>query len=725
MTRIFTFSFLLVSFTTTAQFQFRLDNTVPVEDATQQLLISPWTGGLNAAEYNTMDLNADGEDDLVLFDRMAQKVITFLAIDNQYVYSPAYEAAFPTEILNWVLLRDYNNDGKKDLFTGDLFGIRVFTNVTTSSFPEWELFHFYVSPTSSSDVLLSQGLSGLVNVQLQFDDMPSISDLDGDGDLDIICMKFGSAGTLEYHKNLSIENYGRTDTLSFKLMTQAWGGVRECECGQMSFNNGPCKTPGGAKPEHAGGKSLTSIDFNGDSHQDLLISEGECTTLYAMENEGTADAPVINDFTPFPIGAPAIFSQYPAAYFEDVDFDGVKDLMVTPNCFTKDALTTNFRQSNWFYKNTGTNSAPSFTYIRRDFLQNTMLDVGDNAVPAFGDVDGDLDYDLLISNNDFPARIFFYENIGSASAPEFKFVSPDYAGLQYYLFRNMKIQLADVNGDFKTDLVFTATSAQSGTTGLYYVPNRNYSTFNFAGQAPIEIPFAMASTENVTVTDVDGDGKPDVLKGKSNGALEYWRNTGSMTLTLEDPEYLGIGPSVFRTNQTVKAADLNSNGKPELILSDQTGKLRIIEDYTTASDGAEFITDVVFNDLVDGYDSPNLGGKVWPTVVNLFGDVRPSIVVGTALGGLRILRDDTDVVEDKVSIQVFPNPQQKGSGIKIVVSHPANVKLFSVKGQSLPFMSSLMANQETYIPLFDLSAGVYIIRFEIGNKFYSRKFVVY
>ena len=55
----------------------------------------PWAGGLNAAHYNTMDLNHDGKDDLVLFDRTADKVITFLQQNNQYQYAPDYESFFP------------------------------------------------------------------------------------------------------------------------------------------------------------------------------------------------------------------------------------------------------------------------------------------------------------------------------------------------------------------------------------------------------------------------------------------------------------------------------------------------------------------------------------------------------------------------------------------------------------------------------------------------------
>src|SRR5690606_11476074 len=269
MRRFFTALLIVCPFLAQAQFTYELKGSVGIEEENGHVLPSPWVGGLNAAQYNTMDLNDDGKEDLVLFDRMAQKMITFLNVEDTYVYAPEYETMFPDELLNWVLLRDFNCDGKKDLFTGDLFGIRVFTNVSQGNSLTWKHYLFYVSPTSKSEALLSQGLSGLINVQMQFDDLPSISDLDGDGDLDILCMKYGSAGTLEFHKNLSMETYGTCDSLSFKLITQAWGAVKECACGEMSFNGNECGTSGG-RTDHAGGKSLLAIDVNGDLNMDVL-----------------------------------------------------------------------------------------------------------------------------------------------------------------------------------------------------------------------------------------------------------------------------------------------------------------------------------------------------------------------------------------------------------------------------------------------------------------------
>ena len=50
--------------------------------------------------------------------------------------------------------------------------------------PSWKQFLFYSGfEGPKSQVLLTKGFSGKINLQLQFDDLPSIGDADGDGDL--------------------------------------------------------------------------------------------------------------------------------------------------------------------------------------------------------------------------------------------------------------------------------------------------------------------------------------------------------------------------------------------------------------------------------------------------------------------------------------------------------------------------------------------------------------
>src|SRR6185295_10717330 len=106
---LFCFTFALAS-VAQAQFTYVLDQSIPVEYNSVTLPM-PWAGGFNSPQFNTMDLNGDNVQDLVIFDRTANKVITFINQNKAYRYAPEYEAFFPAELDQWVLLRDFNCDG--------------------------------------------------------------------------------------------------------------------------------------------------------------------------------------------------------------------------------------------------------------------------------------------------------------------------------------------------------------------------------------------------------------------------------------------------------------------------------------------------------------------------------------------------------------------------------------------------------------------------------------
>ena len=726
--------FLIFPLALQAQFTYVTDQSIPVRDGDGNALLMPWAGGLNAAHYNTMDLNEDGKDDLVLFDRTADKVVTFLNQNNQYVYAPEYETLFPADITNWLLLRDANCDGKKDIFTGDILGIKVYTNVTEPGENlAWERFLFYSGfEGPKSQVLLTKGFSGKINLQLQFDDLPSIVDADGDGDLDIFNVRFVGVGTVEYHQNFSMERYGTCDSLDFERITQKWGNFTECNCGTFAFNGADCPPGVGGRTQHAGGKSLLAIDADGDTRLDLLFSEASCTNLFLLKNTGTLASPIINTSSNFPSGTPVNFSVFPAAFYEDLDFDGKKDLVSIPNIFSKTFLNGDLSHSNWFYKNTGSSTVPTFTFSKNNFLQEHMIDVGDNAVPAFLDYDSDGDYDLFVSQNtseNFAATITLFKNTGTADVPEFTLEDSDIWGFSQFFFYNLKIQFTDINRDTKIDLVFTATSFQSGLTKLYYILNDGNTSTDFSNQPVQSTEFSISASENILVTDVNKDGFVDLLVGKSNGSLQFWKNNGltsQLSFSLEDDSYLELGSTVLRQNIACAVSDLDGNGKSDLVMGDQSGQLKIISDFREATNTSSAVTAITFNPILSSYESRNLGGRIWPTTINLFSTTKPAIIVGNVLGGITILRhDEGESLPSTPVIEIYPNPVSKNEFVTIKIDRPASLQIFSTMGQLLTEPVYLPANEEYTTTSPYLAAGVYILRFTVNNKSFAKRIVIY
>jgi hypothetical protein len=442
-----------------AQFTYQIDQSISVE-ADGKTLALPWAGGLNAAQLNTIDLNGDNKPDLAIFDRGAAKIFTFLNQNNKWEYYPEYESLFPAEVSQWMLLRDFNCDGKKDLFTSDPFGIVVFVNITKPGENlSWRAYH----PGSP---LLTKGFTGNINLKVNEADIPAIDDIDGDGDLDVLNVKFVGAGTVEYHKNLSMERTGRCDSMQLERVTQNFGGFEECSCGKFAFGK-TCAQLGGGRTEHAGGKTLLTFDMDNDGDRELLFSEESCARVYLLKNNGDKNFAVMADAIAFPSSLPITMSIFPAPFLEDVDFDGKADLLASPNIYARTYSTSsNFQNSVWLYTNTGTSQNPNFTLSKSNFLQSEMIDVGDYAAPAFADYDADGDLDMFIGvyAQDFVGTIYQYENSGTSSSPAFKLVTKDYASLSSLQSFNLKPQFADMNADGHLDLVLTTTDLRKGST---------------------------------------------------------------------------------------------------------------------------------------------------------------------------------------------------------------------------------------------------------------------
>jgi hypothetical protein len=112
---------LFTSFSVLAQFQGKVyeqfQNAVVSHE--NNVINSPWCGGINSVQINHADLNNDGKNDLILFDQNNFFYRTFINTGApntiKYTYSPQYEKNFPSAD-SYVQMRDYNCDGIPDLF---------------------------------------------------------------------------------------------------------------------------------------------------------------------------------------------------------------------------------------------------------------------------------------------------------------------------------------------------------------------------------------------------------------------------------------------------------------------------------------------------------------------------------------------------------------------------------------------------------------------------------
>ena len=70
-----------------------------------------------------------------------------------------------------------------------------------------------------------------------------------------------------------------------------------------------------------------------------------------------------------------------------------------------------------YYKNTGSNNSPTFTAQTGGNNPLNGVDVGSYSTPTFVDIDNDGDFDVFIGEED--GDIYYYKNTGSNSSPTF------------------------------------------------------------------------------------------------------------------------------------------------------------------------------------------------------------------------------------------------------------------------------------------------------------------
>lgn len=194
---------------------------------------------------------------------------------------------------------------------------------------------------------------------------PCLVDLDNDGDYDLLTGENGGS-------SIAYENIGALTSPTWSART----GWNVPDIGAR------------AKPAAA--------DLDGDGDYDLMVGS-TAGTSYGYENAGSITSPT---WTPNTTWNTVDIGTYSAPALADLDDDGDYDLLIgssTGNCIG--------------YENTGSASAPTWS---RKTAWDTP-DVGSNSVPAFLDIDGDSDLDLLIG--DGTGVSFGFENTDSAASP--------------------------------------------------------------------------------------------------------------------------------------------------------------------------------------------------------------------------------------------------------------------------------------------------------------------
>ena len=426
-----------------------------------------------------VDLDGDGDLDAAVGNNSSGLVKYFQNIGS--ATSPVFDfntgniTGIDAGVDSHPSFADFDGDGDLDAIIGENFGtLKYFENTGTAVAAN------FVERTGSANPFNG--------VDIGYMTAPTLGDIDGDGDLDLI--SGDDDGILHYFLNTTPHQ----PAPDFVEQTGAANPFNGVDVGTYS--------------------APVFADLDGDGDLDAVVGWPGGTLRY-FKNTGTAIAPVFAEQTgganPFN-GVDAGTLSTPS--FADLDGDGDLDAVVGAQDGTLH-----------YFKNTGTATAPVFAEQTGAANPFNGVDIEFNSAPSFADLDGDGDLDAIVGTEGGPLR--YFKNTGTGTAPVFAeqtgganpFNGVDVGSYSTPAF-------ADLDGDGDLDAIV----GELNGTLRYFENTGSATTPAFTERTGAANPFNGADVGRFSTpgfADLDGDGDLDVIAGGNDGTLRYFTNTGA------------------------------------------------------------------------------------------------------------------------------------------------------------------------------------------------------
>ncbi len=724
-----------------------------------------WCGGFDSPQFSMADLNHDGLQDLVVFDNWVG-VRTFINLGSpsnpNYRYAPEYALNFPP-IYDFLTLADYNCDGIADLFHRGGTGYEVYKgyyNTLNQLCFTFKQDLFYNNVTTI----------GPINAYVNPGDIPAVVDVDGDGDLDFISYEVNGR-TLYWYRNMRVEYGLPCDSLLIHLEDKCWGKVLQ-QYYRTHILNYECPEDGiilpkhqkpGEKTTHAGNTPcLFDWDMDGDiDYLDGSVSFNNMTFLRNGKSDlmVSIDSMVYQDtmWQEATGGKIVDIATWPAAFNIDIDQDGKKDLLISPN-----AQGTENYKCVWYYKNLSTPGSPNWQFESDTFLIDQTIDVGSASYPMLYDYDKDGKLDLFVGSDGYyqstgllKSRISYYKNTSVAGSPSFTLQTNDFMGLSAQNFAGAAPTFGDIDGDGKDDMIlghtdgtmsyYTNIASSGSVQPIWQLAQTVLADF---ATAPINVGGKAAPF----IYDVDHDGKPDLVIGSMYGDFQYYKNINSVPGTIKlrlSKLQLGnitVDPLIsFPNCSTPFIGKIDSTGTDYLMSGSNSGNIYKIGGIASGDTNATYtILDGNFSYIDSQFLYYNHMGEIYGvyqnlrtslTIGDIVGDGGSEMIVGNTRGGLDLYRLKVYYPEDSGNrttgneqghINVFPNPANSILNITWtnLKSETVEIKILNMEGQQISRTSLPTSYASTYLPVSELPKGMYICMVVSGTNRYYNKFTV-
>ncbi len=596
---------------------------ITVRDSAGDSYRHPFLGGFNGPRPQLMDVDGDGDPDLFLQERTGE-VMLFENVDT-VGSGDAPDFTWRTDdyrdldVGEWYRFGDLDLDGDRDLLTQEPFShVRYYRNDGAPGKPDFTL---------AADTLRTEAGEPLYSDP---QNIPNVGNIDCDdrqdllvGRLDGTVTRFEASGFGRDTGGTAGSGGGDGLVPRFRRVTERFQDIEiVAEIAGVRH----------------GANSLLVTDFDGDGDPDLFWGDYFESGLLYIENTGSCSQPNLRSQpVPFPPEDPIETSGYNAPTFGDVDGDGDRDLLIGVIGGAYNPLLTS--ADNLYYLE---NTDSGWSLRTRRFLSG--LDVGEESVPAFADLDRDGDDDLLLANKLDPEErttsvIRRFENVGTDGDPEWRRAGslPMRGDYQY------APAFGDLDGDGDEDLVLAdwrdeltfyrnegpsraeGDSVETGSRG-----DGSWDSFSVADSTLVTL--TRGSHAVPALGDVDDDGDLDLFVGESSGFLNFYRNVGSAS----EPEFEPVSDEYGGFNVGRRSAptltDLDGDGDLDLLVGSQERGIRIFRNEGTPEE-PDFVADGRLDAATRGLSVPVLRDSDGDGALELFS--------GSAGGGVLYYQQDS------------------------------------------------------------------------------------
>lgn len=684
MQKILVLIFLLITSPVFAQAIFELDQSKSVRVDGLDVPIG-FSQGINSAQIQTMDLTGDGAEEWVVWDINSRQLQVFEKKGESFSLRPELSYLFPTDISGFLVLADFDRDGKKDLFTSTALGIRAYRNTSTGTQISWTIAQNFLR------------LEGANNIPANNLDTPLLQDVEGDGDLDLVIFNFAVGDFLEFYRNTSVERKGAPDIDGFAFPVRHWGNFEFCACAQISFGqtcDGRTLDTGNrldenARIQHAGGHSILYRDFTGDGIPDLLLGRDECNTLYFLPNSGSSVSP---RFSSFSTQVPGYGSLPQFQRFHVGRLIG-EDLIVSLNT-NETAAPFRIDFANSVVK------LEKSTGVISPILQDKLFDLGENVRPYF-------------KGNVFAGELWLTANVKNGNSVQGQAFRLSYSGDRFELVNEDYISLSGLNllevqlieyGSVKNQSYLLVSGVRT-TNGIP-------SQILLRGQGQNWIDFSLSGLSlrvGDQLTFFPYQGKDHLLIAAQNGSLTLYEvDLEARTATLKTANFLGFqdNPANRNLSVAVQIQDL-----PNLYTVDQTGRIFLVRDMMNSETREEVSVKIGDQNLPF-----RLGRNTWISVVNPGFDENVDLILGSRGGGITYLKSvqSDSPSGDQLLVKVYPNPTD--GPFKVISNTASKARLITSLGQILLDEITIPANREITIQAQPLQPGLYFLQLETEDR---------